>query len=574
MKRFNWLILSLLVLIGLLWRGHRWLLGKLLGLSDPQYHIGLERGLRVPARDGVPLATDHYFPITRQPQPTILVRSPYGRGAHASIFGLYLSIAAHLFAERGYHVLVQDTRGRFDSGGHFDPPFDETDDGLATLDWLRGQIWHNGKVGLWGPSYLGITQWALAPHAPEVKALFPMVTTSSLQDVLFPDNSFDLGLAIRWVTILELLEHSKRHPYLTSPLLLPRVERAIRPAFRHLPLENADAVAVGHSIDYYARWTEHATPDDPLWDGIRERIRLTKGVPVHLVGGWYDFFLRPLLADYATLKAQGERPYLTIGPYHHFIGMATPDVLHEAVSWFDTYLKEQAHQCRQQPVKIYVMGANEWRSLPDWPPPSQPTQFYLQPQHGLLRQMPATDNPPDHYVYNPADPTPIVGGAQFNVLAGAKDNRRLEARPDVIRYTSPELTEPLEIIGRVSLNLYAQSSLTHADFFARLCDVHPDGRSINICDGLFHITPESPVQQPDGTWCLEIDLWATAYRFKPGHRIRLLVASGAHPRWMRNLGTGEAPAKATQMQSARQTIFHDPAHPSALILPVTGGRLR
>ncbi|MDX2140962.1 MAG: CocE/NonD family hydrolase [Chloroflexota bacterium] len=595
MKRIIAALFSFIFLLAALVGLRRHLLARIIGISRPRYAVRIERGLHLPMRDGVTMATDHYAPSTAHTQPTILIRSPYGRHLRASPFGAYLQFVARLFAERGYHVLVQDTRGRFDSGGDYNPPFDETNDGLDTLAWLDKQPWHNGAVGLWGPSYLGVVQWALAPHAPQVKAMMPMVTCTRLQDILLPDGTFDLGLAMRWIAILEELEKHKARPYPHSLMLLTTIEKSLKPAFTHLPISNAEAVATGRSIPYYHTWMEHASPDDPFWHVLSGSIT-TAGVraPVHFVGGWYDFFLRPLLKDYAALKAQGQQPHLTIGPYHHFNGMVTPLALRAGLAWFDRHLKNltpnkrhstttrTALQKREDggevngddsPVNIYIMGADEWRAFPDYPPPSDTAELYLHPDRQLSAAPPMVEQSFDRYTYDPSDPTPILGGTQFSPRAGAKDNRPLMQRRDVLAYTSPVLTEPVEIIGAVRLQLYVASSLEYADFFGRLCDVHPNGKAINICEGLFRITPNNSVRAPDGSTCIEIDLWSTAYRFQPKHHIRLLLSSGAHPRWARNLGTGESLTDATTFKIAEQTIYHDRAHPSHLLLPVTTGRL-
>jgi len=222
-------------------------------------------------------------------------------------------------------------------------------------------------------------------------------------------------------------------------------------------------------------------------------------------------------------------------------------------------------------VRLYILGADEWREMEAWPPPNPTTRLFLQP-HGLLSPEPPADSPPDRYRYDPADPTPNLGGGLLFPPAGPVDNRPLEARPDVLVYTTPPLKQDLEVIGPVRLQLYVRSSLAHTDFFGRLCDVHPSGRSINICDGLFRIEPGKGERLPDGTLRIEVDMWATACRFRRGHRLRLLVASGAHPRWARNLGTGEPAATATRMAVAEQEVYHDPEHPSALLLPGSGIR--
>jgi putative CocE/NonD family hydrolase len=291
---------------------------------------------------------------------------------------------------------------------------------------------------------------------------------------------------------------------------------------------------------------------------------------VHFVGGWYDYYLRGTLRDYATLRAAGCQPHLTIGPWNHGNAEGMFTGLREGLNWFDCHLRG-SRPARRPPVRLLVMGADEWREMDGFPPPSRPTRYYLQAGAGLGRDRPEIDSTPDHYRYDPANPTPALGGALLGFKgAGPQDNRPLEARPDVLCFTSPPLTDPVEVVGAVRLELFARSSASHTDFFGRVCDVDEDGCSTNVCDGLFRVEPSRAEVMPDGVLRHEIDLWATAYRFQPGHRIRLQVSSGAHPRWSRNLGTGEPTATGTRMIAAKQTIYHDAAHPSALVLPLVG----
>jgi putative CocE/NonD family hydrolase len=246
--------------------------------------------------------------------------------------------------------------------------------------------------------------------------------------------------------------------------------------------------------------------------------------------------------------------------------------LREGLIWFDAHLKGDRRRLRHRSVRVYVMGADEWRELDDFPPPARQTNYYLRAEGKLTTDPPGPTSPPDHYRYDPVDPTPALGGPLLAFKgAGPQDNRPLEARADVLCYTTPPLTREVEIIGPVRLELFARSSLPHTDFFGRLCDVTPDGRSTNVCDGLFRIEPGRGDAGPDGSLRVRIDMWATGHRFRQGHRLRLQVSSGAHPRWSRNLGTGEAPATGIRTAIAEQTIYHDEAHPSALVLPVVGG---
>jgi putative CocE/NonD family hydrolase len=569
--RHFWRFLSLVIgVIAVLIGGYRWrrrLYAAALRLGPPRYRVIEQRGLRLPMRDGVKLATDLYQPHgLTSAAPTILIRSPYGRNGHHSPYGILLAFVGRRFAERGYNVVIQDVRGRFGSGGQFVPYFNERNDGLETLAWLREQAWFNGEIGLWGPSYLGIVQWAIA-DAPEVKALLPTLTSTRLLEVLYPSGVFDLGLALRWLTLFRALDRHEGRPLLSAAPMLWQIERQIAPATRHLPITEADAVALRERRDYFREWLQRTPEQDARFmAGLSEMQPAAVSAPIHLIAGWYDFFLRTQLEDYATLRAAGRRPYLTIGAWSHFSNvMATPDSLREGLAWFDAHLRGESGAVRADPVRVYVMGAAEWRTFPDWPPPAQPYALYLAELGGLAASLPAPSERPDHYPYDPANPTPALGGAYFGLGAGPRDNRRLEARRDVLTYTTSELSGPLTAIGPVRVRLFARSSLPHADFFARLCDVYPDGRSINVCDGLFRAGPETK-QTPDGVWEMEIDLWATAYRFAPGHRIRLQISSGAHPRWARNLGTGDP--LGTTLQRAEQTVYHDAAHPSALILPL------
>lgn len=575
-KNIGWaaaLLLVMLVVQGL-WLRWRWrhLVGRALRLSPVIYRVTVEKGLHVHTGDGVDLVADHYAPRAAGDYPTVLIRSPYGRHARESAFGLLTAFYAYRFAERGYHVIVQDVRGRFESTGSFSPVLYEKADGLATLDWIRRQPWHNGQLGLWGGSYLGLVQWAIAPDDKAVGAMMPSITGSSLRDVIYPDGALDLGLALRWMILLDLLQGHAGRPVVSSLRMLHQAERLARKGFMHLPIADLDRHLLGRPVDFFQEWLSYEDEAAVHWQMLREAVDVARvEAPVHLVGGWYDFFLRPLLGDYLRLRDAGREAYLTIGPWHHFSTIARMPDLSLGVGWFDAQLKGERARLREKPVRLYVMGANAWRDFDVWPPPARPCHLHLQPG-GLLATHPASsDAAPTRYRYDPMDPTPAVGGTQFGLVGGPRDNRSFERRPDVRVFTTAPLTAPVEVIGPVSLSLYVQSSLEFTDFYGRLCDVYPDGRSINLCDGLFRVKPGRGTDCGDGTRRIEIDLWATAHQFRAGHAIRLQVASGAHPRWSRNPGTGEAVAEALVMRPAEQVIYHDAAHPSALVLPVVEG---
>ncbi len=572
-------VLALLALLGLgMYRYRRSLLARLLKLPPPRYAVSVQRDIPVPMPDGIRLFTDHYFPKAAGDFPTILIRTPYGRGKEVALgggFGLG-ELPGQRFAERGYHVVVQGARGCFDSEGDFSPHVNEAADGQATVDWISQQPWFNGVLGTWGPSYLGYMQWAIAAGAPAcLKAMLPMITSSENYSVTHPDGAFGLETRLRWSQGIAL-QNKMHHRSLWEKLVhrfFGGEERSLQAAFAHLPLLEADAVAAGEPIPFYRDLLTHTQADDPFWRARDHSGAVAQvAAPVHLIGGWYDYYLRGLLRDYAALKAAGRRPYLTIGPWFHAHPGGLMTGLREGLTWFDAQLKGDQRRLRQTPVRIYVMGIDEWRELDDFPPPARQTRYYLHAEAELATDLPGATSSPDGYRYDPADPTPALGGALLAFQGtGPQDNRPLEARSDVLCYTTLPLAQGVEIIGPVRLELFARSSLAYTDFFGRLCDVAPDGRSTNICDGLVRIEPGKGEAGPDGSLRIEIDMGATAYRFQQGHRLRLQISSGAHPRWSRNLGTGEALAAGVRTAVAQQTIYHDETHPSALVLPAVEG---
>lgn len=561
MKRY-WIFIA--IVIGLVTLGIRqsWL-GWLLRLPHRRNRVQIKRAVLIYTPEGAHLVHDHYLPVTLARCPTILIRTPYGRSAKSGPFGLLTEFCAYRFAERGYNVLVQDVRGRFDSEGEFEPFLHEREDAKTTIDWLRHQPWFDGQVGMWGPSYLGIVQWVVADD-PAIKALVPGVTASNLYDIVFPDGAFDLSLTMRWTSLLRFQETLSS--WFRQLAVLFYVERDVRPAFNYLPVMQADAGMRKGEISYYRRWIG-ALRSDPI---ISKQLQITDhrkvNAPVHLIGGWYDFFLRGMLQDYQALKDNGHVPYLTIGPWRHVSHLfLMPTMLHPGIEWFDTHLKGQATRLRSKPVRIYVMGAREWRDYEAFPPSTQPQTYYLQAGNHLGTQ--PLNGKASHYCYDPNHPAPSLGGAQFSLWAGARNNQKLERRADVLTFTTEPLSDPVEVIGSVHCELYFQSSSDFTDFFVRLCDVYPSGRSINISDGFVRIEPGKCELQQDGSFRVQIGLWATAHRFLKGHQLRLLVSSSAHPRWARHTNTAN-PLTDTLVKVAKQTIYHDLQHPSILILPV------
>jgi putative CocE/NonD family hydrolase len=292
---------------------------------------------------------------------------------------------------------------------------------------------------------------------------------------------------------------------------------------------------------------------------------------VQLIGGWQDIFLPWMLEDFAALQAAGHEPQLIIGPWTHTAPGLTAAGLRDGLAWLRAGLLGDNRLVRPARVQVYVTGERSgggWRDLPGWPPPGSAEQRLWLGEQGELRvREPAQVEASDRYRYDPADPTPSLGGPVLLTREPIVDNRTLEARPDVLTYTTTPLASTREAIGPVRVGLWARASSPYFDIFARVCDVDPTGASRNVCDALVRVAPERFERDPDGIWRLAFDLWPTAHRFAAGHRIRLQVSSGAHPRYMRNPGTGEDPLTATRMQAVDVEILHARDHPSCLVLP-------
>lgn len=522
------------------------------------HRVRVERDLRAIMADGAELLADHYVADgTPTGAPIVLMRSPYG---HGGLNGML----ARVFAEQGYQAVVQSCRGTAGSGGTFQPLRDEQRDGLATLDWLAAQPWFGESVAMAGASYLGFTQWAVAADAPpSLRALAIQVSASDFRQLIHLGGSFSLDSNLTWADSTARADETGLRRLIT----LLRGRRRLVRAMSQLPLRDTDLLAVGRHVGFYQEWLEHEGAD-AYWREVDHSRRLAEvAMPVTLLSGWYDLFLPRQLADHEALRAAGRTVRLTVGPWKHVAAGNLLTGMRESLAWFDEHLRGNSPGRPMPPVRVYVMGARRWRALPHWPPPAVETRWHLQAGAGLATQTPS-DAPPTCYRYDPADPTPTVGGIVLGRHAGPRDNRKLEARSDVLTFTGPVLDGDLEVIGPVSAELYFRSSLDHTDVFVRLCDVEPNGRSINVCDGVRRIAPVSHATSADGVLHVVVDLWPTAYRFRRGHRMRVQVSSGAHPRISRNLGSGEPLATGTSLRVADQELFHDPDHPSAVILPV------
>ncbi|MEU3517329.1 CocE/NonD family hydrolase [Streptomyces sp. NPDC006654] len=515
------------------------------------HDVGREPGLVVPAADGSPLITDHYFPRAEGDFPTLLVRSPYGRGLPWSpMYGL-------LFAEQGFHVVLQSCRGTGGSGGAFDLWRNEPADGRATVSWLREQPWFNGTLGTVGPSYLGYVQWALAVDPPpELKAMVVQVGLHDPYALFHADGALHLETALA-VGVGMTYQHQGMAPFLKATL---RLQRRLREVTTAQPLRGAYASALGGEVPWLDDVMTHPDAKDPYWHGASlaeaaERL----GVPTALITGWHDVLADQTFEQYDRLRRAGCETALLVGPWTHTSALQQgwPEVFAESLAWLRAHLCADPSGLRPSRVRVHLGGENAWRDLDDWPPASAVGSWFPTAQGHLTRQAPTDRAPLASFRYDPDDPTPSLGGPLLSRTAGPRDNRGLEAREDVLTFTGPPLTEPADILGPVSAKLSVSTDTGHADVFTRLCDVDPQGRSVNVCDGLGRLRTDG--QEPSR---ITVPMSSTAHRFAVGHRIRWQISAGAHPRFARSPGTGESPVDATRFAPVRLTLHTD----SALLL--------
>ncbi len=542
------------------------ILSRRMRLPRAQTHaVACERDLRVAMDDGAVLLADRWVSRESQhrPQPTVLVRSPYGR---QQLVGL---IFGRLLAERGLQVVIQSVRGTFGSEGQFHP-FDERADGLATLRWLRAQPWHAEGIAMLGPSYLGLVQWAVAPEAgPDLAALAIQVSASQFHGQTYAGGSLSLETAASWLVLVA--EQERR----LAPVAIARGLRRLPALLSELPLAGLDERAIGAEVSWFREGLGNPAREDAYW-AARDFAAGVANVtaPVQLIGGWYDIFLPWMLEDFTALQAAGRDPRLIIGPWTHTAPGLVAAGVREGLAWLRARLLGDDRLIRPARVRLFVTGeptGGGWRDLSRWPPPDVgERRLWLADDGGLDVRPPAIAAGGDPYRYDPLDPTPSVGGPVLLAREPVLENRVLEARADVLTYTTPSLPSVFEAVGLVRVELWLSTSSPYFDVFARVCDVDRHDASLNVCDALVRVEPGRFEQSPDGAWHVAFGLWPIAHRFDSGHRIRLQVSSGAHPRYARNAGTGEDPLTATTLRAVDIEVLRDEHHPSALILPEHG----
>jgi uncharacterized protein len=555
----------------------------------PTNDVVLESHVPVMMRDGVTLYADVYRPVGRGPFPVIVGRTPYSIERYATPVYQYPESyeAPMFFARRGYVFVYQDIRGRGESEGRWVPFRNDIADGYDTIEWAARQPWSDGKVAMYGVSYEGMVQWLAAMSAPpHLVTIVPMVAATSLyNDWITSNGAWRLAFNLEWGAIrMEWRTVQNSGVYLqpdTPPSLrLADIER-------YLPLDGMPARA-GRHAPYFQDWLAH--PDfDNYWKAIDAEEAFDRiTVPVLNFGGWFDIFRQGTLHGFQGLRSRGKTEVarrgtqLIMGPWGHwpsrkvgeidFGPTAFVDEETVALEWFDYWLKGVDNGVgRRPPVRVFVMGANEWREEDGFPPArARICRLYLHslghansvPGDGRLVASPEVNDSPDYYTYNPGNST------------SEGDVHLIEARQDTLVYTSDPLAGDLEIIGNLRMLLHAASDAPDTDFVARLIDVYPDGRAFAFADGILRAryregTSHPSFLVPGRTYALSVDLSGTAILLPKGHKLRVEITSSAFPEFDRNPNTARPFGTSAEIAIAHQTIRHSPGYPSYIELPVT-----
>ncbi|MGA2630811.1 MAG: CocE/NonD family hydrolase [Terriglobia bacterium] len=559
--------------------------------AGERYDVTIEHGVTAKMRDGVTLRADIYRPKAEGKFPVLLERTPYDKRGGVD-FGLKA-------AARGYVVIIQDVRGRYTSEGEWYTFKHESNDGYDTVEWAAALPYSDGKVGMFGGSYVGATQMLTAIAAPpHLAGIFPVVTASNYhENWTYQGGAFEQWFNESWTSGLAQDTHDRFVRENSNALLWAG----------KLPLSKYPLVDLGTAeglAPYFSDWLAHPNYDDywKQWSIEEHFAKIT--VPVYHVAAWYDIFQGGSLRNYLGIKAQGgseaarngQRLLVIIGGHAgggrkigevDFGPEAEFDTDAIMLRWYDSLLKGTANGAAgEKPVKIFVMGANQWREEAEWPlSRAHATRYFLHSAgkanslsgDGALTTTSPQAEPADHFVYDPAEPVPTIGGPlccdATHLAPGPRDQRPAEARDDVLVFTTPAFKEDFEVTGPVSLELFASSSAVDTDFTGKLVDVWPNGFAQNLTEGILRARYRNSQEKPEflnpgEAYKLTLDLWATSNVFKAGHKLRLEVSSSNFPRFDRNLNTGEVQADSTRMVKAANTIYHDREHPSALVLPV------
>jgi len=529
--------------------------GRLLKLPPATNGYSVNR-VEVPMRDGIRLVADHWEPTTPSPAGTLLVRGPYGRGFPFSL------AFARLYASRGYHVVLQSVRGTFGSGGVFEPMVNEAADGSDTVVWLREQPWFTGRFATLGLSYLGFTQWALLQDPPpELAAAIVTVGPHDFNAAVWDTGSFTVSDFLGWS---DLVSHQEDPGRIKTGIHQLRARRKVEQAVGQVPMGAAARALLGTGAPWFESWVEHPDPADPFWNARRCSEALDRvGVPVLLLSGWQDVFLRQAVQQYQHLHKRGVDVALTIGPWTH-TQMLTKGLAinaRESLDWLGTHLAGAQTLLRPSRVRVFVNGQG-WRNQADWPPATTERALYLRPGGYLGETAPADLEgvAPATFRYDPADPTPTTGGPLLSPDGGYRDDSRLALRDDTLAFTSATLTHDVCVYGSPVVELAHTSDNPRSDLFVRVSEVDTKGRSRNVCETYRRL---GEAQRAGDTVSIELD--PTAHRFRAGSRMRLLIAGSWFPRYGRNLGTDEPVLTGRQLKQITHKVHYGR---SRLLLPV------
>jgi len=566
------------------------------------------RGVRVEMRDGAGLATDVFRPDTVDPVAVLVSRTPYGRATASP------PPATERLVDAGFAVVVQDCRGRFDSEGDWTYVRAEVDDGYDTVEWAARQPWSTGRVGMFGASYMANAQWMAAiSRPPHLSAIAPECCPADYWSASFEaGGAFRLALRFSWAA--SMVASTAARSGFEDPGLEPlaRANEAMYDAIARNDREavaaaGASARAVLHELYRRrplrtagawfgsARWLgeifEHEDPDDAYWRRIAPSSHYdVLDLPAVHVAGWYDIHLRGTLANFAGMRRQAPTrraraaQHLVVGPWGHwapqervvgevdFGPRAVLDTVQLRIDWFGRWLQDRPAP-HLPPVRIFVMGDDEWRDEEDWPPArARVESWFLRVGGTLGRDAPVGDEAADEFVYDPRTPVPTVGGRLLAMgeLAGPRDQRGVSGRADVIVYASRPFAGEIEITGPVVAELWAATDAPDTDFTAVLVDVHPDGAAMNLCEGSVrarHAGLPVPLR-PGAAYRYTLDLGATSAVLGAGHRLALHVSSSSYPEWEPNPNTGRPLGvdREEDLRPARQRILHDALHPSRVVL--------
>jgi putative CocE/NonD family hydrolase len=566
--------------------------------SEPTHEIEIEHNVPIPMRDGTLLRADVYRPQGAGQHPVLVGRVGYKLRDWPMDF---YTPTGEYYSRRGYVIVWQNVRGTFASEGRFDPFRDDgwgaNRDGFDTIEWAAAQPWSNGKVGMLGVSYSGLTQYLAAPtRPPHLNALFVQMGWGAARANMFRGGAYQL-FGLSWWPMGMVLHHlqDETAPHGTEAARA-RLEKALEEVeswYRHLPLQSLPPMQ--GLADWYFEGLAHPQ-DGPFWWPTDIASKYSDvDVPILHWNGWFDYRLDATLNSYQHIRALGRSEkcrkgqHLVIGPWNHIslpageLNFGPEAVLDDGayrLRWYDYWLKGiQNGAMDGPPVRIFLMGENRWIELEDWPPAEvvyRPT--YLREgagrseaslnNGGLTFESPEAAEHPDSFLYDPTDPVPSLRTFED---PGPKDHRSVEGR--MLTYTSAVLQQDLTVIGPVKAVLYGLSSTPDTDWVVRLCDVWPDGRSMWVCDGILRARYRNSLAReelmvPGQIYQFEVDMWATAQVFQAGHRLRIHVTSSDFPWYDRNLNTGRPFGEEVHGQVAINTVFHDAARPSHLLLPV------